>query len=195
MTDWHTRCRVVAILVPIRNSSWLPVSPVGGFHRVDEVDVGHVIEFLRSELAHADDGETHMFAAFDLMAGDGQRALQRAVRQIGQFTADGGLDDARIGGRGILRHDRREMTVVRATQCRGRIGEFHGGHGCIRFVGIGADRCEHGCAALRMVVQVGVVRVGGRRLDEIGMEAHELAHRVGDAEHGDQLSERRVVGA
>ena len=48
--------------------------------------------------------------------------------------------------------------------------------------------------ALVMVVEVTVAVVGRRGLNQVGAEPHQLAHRVGDAEHGDQLSERRVVG-
>ena len=92
MTDWHTRCRVVAILVPTR----LRVHAVGvrvrRFHHVDEVHVGYVVEFACAQFAHADDGETHVFAAVHFVAWRWRARFQGRVGKIGQFLADSRFD-------------------------------------------------------------------------------------------------------
>ena len=133
---------------------------VGRLHGIDQVDVGHVVQLLRAKLAHADDDEAHMVAAFDLMACNGQCPFQCAVGEIGKFAADGGLDDAGVWRGGVLRHDRRKMTVVGSAQRRGGIGKFKAGHRCVQLVGVRPDGLQHGCASLRMVVQIRVVGVG-----------------------------------
>ena len=95
---------------------------VGRFDHVDEVHVGDVVQFLCAEFAHADDGEAHVLAALGFVAGDGQRAFERRVREVGQFAADGRLDGGRVVCHGILGDDGGQLVPVAGTQGRGRFG-------------------------------------------------------------------------
>lgn len=88
---------------------------VGGFHHVDQVHVGYIVELLCAQFAHADDGETHMFAAVHFMACDGERAFKRRVRKVGKFGADARLDFDGIVRRGVLRHDCGELFAIGFT--------------------------------------------------------------------------------
>ena len=167
---------------------------VGRFDHVDEVHIGDVVQFLCAEFAHADDGEAHVLAALDFMAGDGQRAFERRVRKVGQFAADGRLDANRILRHDVLRDDGGQLPAITGTQRRGRFRQILGsdGHGLI--VGIGADLHEQTGSTLCAVEQVAVGAADGRGFDEFRPETHELAHRVGGAEHGDQTSKGTGVG-
>ena len=82
------------------------------FHHVDEVHVGYVVEFACAELAHADDGEAHVFAAVHFVAGDGECAFQGRVGKIGQFLADSRLYFDWVVRGGVLRHDGGELFSV-----------------------------------------------------------------------------------
>ena len=167
---------------------------VGRFDHVDEVHVGDVVQFLCAEFAHADDGEAHVLAALGFVAGDGQRAFERRVREVGQFAADGRLDGGRVVRHGILGDDGGQLVPVAGTQGRGRFGQILGGDGHGRFVRVRADRLEQTCTALRVIEQMAVAVVDCCRLHKLRLEAHELAHRVGDAEHRDQTLQGVVVG-
>ena len=85
---------------------------VGGLHHVDQIHVGNIVEFPRAELAHADDGEAHVFAAVHFVAGDGERAFQGRVGKIGQFLADSRLYFDWVVRGGVLRHDGGELFSV-----------------------------------------------------------------------------------
>ena len=167
---------------------------VGRFDHVDEVHVGDVVQFLCAEFAHADDGEAHVLAALGFVAGDGQRAFERRVREVGQFAADGRLDGGRVVRHGILGDDGGQLVPVAGTQGRGRFGQILGGDGHGRFVRVRADRLEQTCTALRVIEQMAVAVVDCCGLHKLRLEAHELAHRVGDAEHRDQTLQGVVVG-
>ena len=167
---------------------------VGRFDHVDEVHVGDVVQFLCAEFAHADDGEAHVLAALDFVAGDGQRAFERRVRKVGQFAADGRLDANRILRHDVLRDDGGQLPAITGTQRRGRFRQILGGDGHGLIVGIGADRHEQTGSTLCAVEQVAVGAADGRGFDEFRPETHELAHRVGGAEHGDQTSKGTGVG-
>ena len=73
-------------------------------------------------------------------------------------------------------------------------GQILGGDGHGRFVRVRADRLEQTCTALRVIEQMAVAVVDCCRLHKLRLEAHELAHRVGDAEHRDQTLQGVVVG-
>ena len=57
-----------------------------------------------------------------------------------------------------------------------------------------ADRLEQTCTALRVIEQMAVAVVDCCGLHKLRLEAHELAHRVGNAEHRDQTLQGVVVG-
>ena len=124
------------------------------FHHVDEVHVGYVVEFACAELAHADDGEAHVFAAVHFVAGDGERAFQGRVGKIGQFLADSRLYFDWVVRGGVLRHDGGKLFPVGLSQGSRRLRKgFRGFRHAI--VGrVGTDRFEDMRAALRVVVQV-----------------------------------------
>ena len=85
---------------------------VGGFHHIDQVHVGYIVELLCAQFAHADDGETYMFAAVHFMACDGERAFKRRVRKVGEFSADTRLDFDGAVRRGVLGHDCRKLFAI-----------------------------------------------------------------------------------
>ena len=88
---------------------------VGGFHHVDQVHVGYIVELPCAQFAHADDGETYMFAAVHFMACDGECAFKRRVRKVGKFGADARLDFDGIVRRGVLCHDCGELFAIGFT--------------------------------------------------------------------------------
>ena len=124
------------------------------FHHVDEVHVGYVVEFACAELAHADDGEAHVFAAVHFVAGDGERAFQGRVGKIGQFLADSRLDFDGIFRGGVLRHDGGELFSVGLSQGSRRLRKGFRGFRRAAVDRVGTDRFEHMCAPLGVVVQV-----------------------------------------
>ncbi len=57
------------------------------------------------------------------MARNRERRLQGGVGQVGQFTADRGLDVDGVIGHHVLRHDRGELFAVCAAQGARRLRE------------------------------------------------------------------------
>ena len=167
---------------------------VGGFHHVDQVHVGYIVELPCAQFAHADDGETYMFAAVHFMACDGECTFERRVRKVGKFGADARLDFGGIVCRGVLRHDCGELFAIGFTQRRRSFGKWQicGRHGMV--IGIGSYRFEHMRSALFVIVKVAFAGIVGCGLHEFWTESHELAEGVRDAEHGDEPFERRFVG-
>ena len=128
------------------------------------------------------------------MPGYGEGAFKGRVGEVGQLTADARLQGDGVVAHGVLRDDGGQLVAVRPAQGGGGVGKVHRGCRGHAVVRVGSDGFEHVRPALVMVVEVTVAVVGRRGLNQVGAEPHQLAHRVGDAEHGDQLSERRVVG-
>ena len=76
------------------------------------------------------------------------------------------------------------MIAIGLPQCRRRLrqGQTSLGHG--GFLRVGSYRFEYMCAPLCVIVQMAFASVIGGGCDQFGPEAHELAHFVGNAEHG-----------
>ena len=90
---------VVLVAGPVSLQSSVAIRRID-VESADEMHAACVAEF-----AHADDGEAHVLAALGFVAGDGQRAFERRVREVGQFAADGRLDGDRVVRHGILGDD------------------------------------------------------------------------------------------
>ena len=60
----------------------------GGFHHINKVDVGNIVQLPGAQLAHADDSEAALVGGWYLTFGNGQGPLQSRLGQIGQGPAD-----------------------------------------------------------------------------------------------------------
>ena len=170
------------------------VGAVGRLDHVDQVHVGNVVELLRAQLAHADDGEAATLAAGHLMTGYGQRPFERRVGQVRKHAADARLLADRVGRGHVLGHDGGQLLVVCGAQPRGGLRQIQRGGGgrCIR--GIGSHRVQDMLAAPGAVEVAAAAAVDRHGLHQIRTGAHHLAHRIRGPEHRHQARERRFVG-